>query len=105
MDRVGTDEPFQFAAFADSQAGAIQMPHFRELVGDGFVRCHAVEMAAFHHERPRGDQCRHLGIIERAAQIEFEDLVFRRPDITVRRRDEAFFQTHSLKSAEQIDRQ
>ena len=84
----------------------VQEPHLGELVGHGLVGGHAVEMPPLDHERPRGDQRRHLGVVERAAQVELEDLV-----LAASRRSctgarvEAFFQTHSLKSPEQIDRQ
>ena len=55
-----------------------------ELVADRLVGRDAVEVAALDHERPRGDQGGHLGVVERAAQVELEDLVLVGPDVTVR---------------------
>ena len=87
VDGVRPDEPFDFAAVADAELGGVEEAHLGELVGDRFVGGHAVEVAAFDHERTRGDQGGHLGVIERAAEIEFEDLVLAGPDVAVRAGD------------------
>ena len=76
------------------------------LVGHPLVDADAVVVAALDHERPRGDQGGHLGVVERVAQVELEHLVLAGEHVAVAEVDaETFFQIHSLKSAEQIDRQ
>lgn len=84
VDGVGAGEPFDLASIADSEPSLVQVADFGEFVCHGFVGSDAVEVAAFDHERARGDQCRHLGIIESVAQVELEDFVFPGPDIAVR---------------------
>ena len=83
IDRVGTDKPFDRAPVRDFQLCRISVAHLGELVRHHLVRCHAVKMSAFDHERSRRNQGRHLGIVERTAQIKFENLVLTGPHIAV----------------------
>src|SRR5262249_32854686 len=83
VDRVRADEELDPATIADPQAGIVQVENLGEFVGDRLVGCDAVEVAPLDHEWPRGDQGRHLGVIERATQVELEDLVFAAPDVTI----------------------
>jgi len=43
----------------------------------------AVEMPALDHEWSWRDQCRHFGVIEGAAQVEFENFIFGGPDVGI----------------------
>ena len=49
--------------------------HFRILVGDPFIRRHAVTMASFDHERPWRDERGEFGIAESVGEVERENLV------------------------------
>src|SRR5690349_19921431 len=84
VDRVRADEDFQLAAVADAEPGTVKMKDLGVFVSNGLVARYAVEVTALDHERARSDQGRHFGVVERAAQVELEDLVFVRPDIAVR---------------------
>src|SRR5262245_61942592 len=75
VDRVRADKPFYFATIANLKFCVIEIEHFGKLIANCFVRCDTVEVAAFHHERARSDQCRHLRIVKGAAQIKFEYLI------------------------------
>ena len=88
VNLMGAIEPFNFRAFAKAKFGLVEMPHLGVFVADRLIRRYPVEMSPFHHERPGTDQCGHLGIVERAAQIELEYLVlpFIRIGITARKR-------------------
>ena len=74
------------AAVADAQPGLVEEPDLGELVRHVLVGADAVEVTPFDHERPRRDQGGHLGVVERAAQVELEDLVLAGPDVAVRAR-------------------
>ncbi len=83
MDGVWADEGFHLASVADAEACGVEESDLGELPGDGFVGGDAVEVAALDHERAWGDECGHLGVVEGAAEVELEDLVFAGPDIAV----------------------
>src|SRR5437762_2840734 len=84
VDGVQADEPFDRAAIADAEPSLIEVSDFGEFVADSFIGSDAVKMATLDHERPGRDQGGHLGIVEGAPQIEFKDLVFAVPSVTVR---------------------
>src|SRR5262245_30808750 len=83
VDGVRADEPFDRAVIHQLQARLIQVPHLGELEPHLLIDADAIEMAALHHERARTNKSRHLRIVERAAQVELEDLVLARPDVGV----------------------
>ena len=83
IDGVRAHEGFHFAPVTDPESGGVVEFHLPELPAHGLIRRHAVEMPALHHERPRCNASRHLGVVEGAAEIELEDLIFAAPDITV----------------------
>src|SRR5262249_34731827 len=83
IDRMWPDKPFDFCPFRDFQSRSIESADFSVLVPYRFIRSHTVEMSSFDHKRPWRDQGRHLRIVERAAQVEFENLVFATPNITI----------------------
>ena len=61
-------------ALRNPQIG-VEQADLGEFVGHPGVGADAVAMAALDHERPRGDQAGHLGIVVGVAQVELEDLV------------------------------
>ena len=61
---------FGFAAITSlgaALAGLVPLPYLFHLA---VIPAYAIMMAALDHERPRGDQVRHLGVVERAAEQE-----------------------------------
>ena len=83
IDGVRSHEGFHLAAVAQAEPDGVEKVHLRGFPRDGFIRRHAVEMASFDHERPRGDQRGHLGVVEGAAEIELEDFILAAPDVAV----------------------
>jgi len=82
VDRMRPDEPFDFGPVADLQLSRIEISDFSVFVSDPVVFADTVEVASFHHKRSRADQRGHLSVVERAAEIPFEDFVLARPDVT-----------------------
>src|SRR5262245_52998401 len=83
VDGVRPDEPLDLAAVADAEPGLVQVLHLGKLVAHRLVRGYAVEVAALDHEWPRCDQRGHLGVVERATQVEFKNLVLAMPYVAV----------------------
>src|SRR5690606_20861636 len=83
VDRVRPDEELDLGPVADPETRLVEMAHFRVFVRDGFIGRHAVEMTAFDHEGARRDERGHLRVVERASEVELEDLVLAGPHIAV----------------------
>src|SRR5688572_23314312 len=80
---MGAVEEFDFGTVGDLQIDVEEL-YARVFGGDHVVWPDSVAMASFDHEGARADKRGHFGIVERAAQIELEDLVLARSDIRVR---------------------
>ena len=76
-------EPFDFAPLGNAQSRVVQETNFGKFGGDAFVDANCVVMPTFDHKWSRGDERRHLGIVERGPQIELENLLLVGPDVRV----------------------
>ena len=83
VDGVWAIEPLDGGFVRDLKFCRVEVADFGEFVGDGLVRGDAVEVAALHHEWPRGDECGHLSVVEGRAEVPLEDFVFAGPDVGV----------------------
>ena len=75
VDGVRSDKPFDLAAVGEPKTGGIEVPHLGELEGDLLVGSDSVEVPAFDHKGARTDEGGHLGVVEGAAEVPFEDLI------------------------------
>ena len=84
VDGVAAVKEIDVGSFRIGELG-VESSDFRIFQCNPFIRCDGVVMASLNHEWAWGDQGGHLGVVERAAQIELEDLVLARPDVAVGR--------------------
>lgn len=73
VDLVEAVEEFDVGAVAEAER-VVHPADFGVFVGDPFVGSDAVPVAAFDHERSRGEQRDHLGVVERRAHVEVRHL-------------------------------
>ena len=81
IDRMRTVKEFNLSPISDSQL-IIVTPNLGVFECDPLVHPHAIIMASFNHERPRGHQKRQFCIIGHMSHIPFEDFVFAGEHIT-----------------------
>jgi hypothetical protein len=62
VDGVWAVEVFDGGAVADTEL-VVEAAHFGELVVDPFIETDAVAVSAFDHERARGDEGCHFGVV------------------------------------------
>src|SRR5688572_8380218 len=84
VDRMRTVEEFDLSRIGELELCFVEMTHLGEFQRHAFIGSDPIKVAPLDHEWSRGDERSHLGVVERAAEIELEDLILVRPHVAVR---------------------
>ena len=68
VDAMAALEEFYFRSIGQAEL-RVEPARFCVFVADPRIHSYPVMMAAFHHERPRKNEIRHFGVIERLPEI------------------------------------